>query len=370
MQWAVLAGVCALACAAPASGATFGAKPFPTWETNGRVLAIAVAGNTVYIGGSFTQVDDRNGHVLARAHLAAINAQTGAATAWNPGASATVRALAVGSTGTVYAGGDFTSVGGLSRHHLAAITAAGAVAAWHPSAGGSVYALAMGPGIIYVGGEFSTLDGSVRTRLGALSTTNGGLTTWKPSADGTVEALVTVLAGSEVVVGGLFTHVNSAPHPHLAELSPATGAARKWASAPIWPVEGLTHDSSQLYAAGAGSGGHLAAYSLTTGHVNWTVQTDGNLQAAAVVGSEVVGGGHFANVCTLGTVCQNPIVRDHVLAVSAATGALDMSWHPAANSPLGVFAVRAAGGRLYLGGDFTRIAGVAQGHFAEFQAVP
>jgi trimeric autotransporter adhesin len=370
VRWAVAAGVCALACAATASAATFGARPMPTWQTNGRVLAIAVDGHTVYIAGTFTQVEDHAGHVLPRAHVAAINATTGAATAWNPGASGAVRALAIGSTGTVYAGGDFTSMGGLSRHHLAAISPNGAVQAWHPSADGSVYALARGAGIIYVAGEFSTLDGAQRTRLGAVSTTNGGLASWAPTADGTVEALASVKAGTEVVAGGLFTHINGRPHAHLAELSAVSGAAHAWATTPIWPVEGLAHDASQLYAAGAGSGGHLAAYSLSTGHVLWTVQTDGNLQSAAVVGSEVVAGGHFLNVCTLGTVCKNPIPREHVLAVSVATGAVDTRWHPAANSPLGVFAVRASGGRLFLGGDFTRIAGVAQQHFAQFQALP
>lgn len=370
VQWAVLAGVCALACAVPASAATFGSRPAPTWETNGRVLAIAVSGGTVYLGGTFTQVDDRSGHVLVRDHLAAFNAVTGAATAWNPGASGAVRALVVGSTGVVYAGGDFTAMGGLPRHHLAAVSAGGAVQAWHPSTDASVYALARGPGLLYVGGAFTTLNGTARSRLGAVSTTNGGLTSWAPAADGTVEALASVLTGTEVIAGGLFTHVNNRPHAHLAELSAVTGAAHAWASTPSWPVEGLAHDTGHVYVAGAGSGGHLAAYSLATGRMAWTVQTDGNLQAVAVVGTEVVGGGHFMNVCPLGTVCQNAVPREHVLAVSAAAGALDTRWHPAANSPLGLFAVHAAGGRLYLGGDFTRIAGVAQQHFAEFSAVP
>jgi outer membrane protein assembly factor BamB len=179
-----------------------------------------------------------------------------------------------------------------------------------------------------------------------------------------------VMTGTEVIAGGLFTHVNTRPHAHLVELSAVTGAAHAWASAPIWPVQGLAHDAGRLYAAGSGSGGHLAAYSLATGRLVWTVQTDGNLQAAAVVGSEVVGGGHFQYVCRLGTNCQSPVVRRHVLAVSSATGALDTRWHPSANSTLGVFALHAAGGRLYLGGDFTRIGGADQAHFAEFAAVP
>ncbi len=53
--------------------------------------------------------------------------------AWDPNASSTVATLTNGST--VYAGGNFTSIGGQARNRIAALDAAtGAATAWDPNA--------------------------------------------------------------------------------------------------------------------------------------------------------------------------------------------------------------------------------------------
>jgi hypothetical protein len=75
-------------------------------------LALAIRDGTVYAGGRFTSVGNRE-----RDDLAAIDAATGDVRAWNPGADDEVDALAVAG-GTVYAGGLFTSVGELARARL------------------------------------------------------------------------------------------------------------------------------------------------------------------------------------------------------------------------------------------------------------
>src|SRR5207244_484027 len=106
---------------------------------NGGVSALAVSGSTVYAGGSFTSIGGQ-----PRSRAAALDAATGLATAWNPGASDRVLALAV-SGSTVYAGGFFTNVGGQLRKYVAALDAAtGLAIAWNPAAsGGFVSALAV-----------------------------------------------------------------------------------------------------------------------------------------------------------------------------------------------------------------------------------
>ena len=74
---------------------------------NGPVEALALRGNTIYVGGFFTAAGGQPRH-----NLAALDATTGAPTVWNPGTSdVSVRALAV-SGSTVYIGGNFIMAGG------------------------------------------------------------------------------------------------------------------------------------------------------------------------------------------------------------------------------------------------------------------
>src|SRR2546427_10123 len=107
----------------PASAQTH--PKFPV--TDGRVAALAVSGNTVYAGGEFTNVGGQ-----PRARVAAIDALTGAALPLDIGTDGTVRALAL-AQGRLCLGGDFMNVDGQIRHHLAAVDCAtGQVAAWNP----------------------------------------------------------------------------------------------------------------------------------------------------------------------------------------------------------------------------------------------
>ncbi len=74
-----------------------------------------------------------------------------------PDANGDVSALAV-SGGDVYAGGDFTQIGGQSRNRIAKLSSTGTGAAdpsWNPDANNGVYALAVSGGDVYAGGDFT-----------------------------------------------------------------------------------------------------------------------------------------------------------------------------------------------------------------------
>jgi hypothetical protein len=92
---------------------------------------LAVSGNTVYVGGGFSNIGGAN-----RNNIAAIDASTGNATAWNPDANDSVYTLAV-SGNIVYAGGDFSEINGQSRNFIARLHAtSGNLFAWNPPLNG------------------------------------------------------------------------------------------------------------------------------------------------------------------------------------------------------------------------------------------
>jgi hypothetical protein len=355
-----------------ASATTISSSPLAGWQTNGRVDAIVIGANGwTYIAGTFTQVMNHSGGVSARTRMAAINA-SGNLTAFDPKPNAAVRALAVGPGGTVYLGGDFTSVAGTARNRLAAVTSSGALAtAFAAGANGAVYALAASGSRLYVGGNFTTIHGVHRTRLARLAAATGVVdSAWAPTANALVRALAVPAGARTVFAGGTFTKVDGTFQDHLASLATGAGAVRTWAVHPRYAIWGLAASGTTVYLAGAGKGGHLTALAYPGGTMRWVVQTDGNFQTVALVGQDVVGGGHFTKTCTPGTDCAHPVPHARLLAANAATGAVDAAWTPQTNSLHGVYALAATPGDLFAGGDFTAFGATPQQHLAEFAVTP
>ena len=83
-----------------------------SWNTNasgGEVRALAIAGDTLFVGGTFTSL---GGNALSA--LGAANKTTAVAvTTWPPAIAGTptVNALAIGTGNALYVGGEFTTVG-------------------------------------------------------------------------------------------------------------------------------------------------------------------------------------------------------------------------------------------------------------------
>ncbi len=214
---------------------TVAADALPTVQINGVVWAQVIVGNTVYVGGEFTKARPAGAapgvSEVTRNNMLAYNLTTGVMTSFNPNVNAAVRALAVSTDGTrVYAGGNFTSVGGVSRQRVAAFDAVSGslISSWAPTLNGNVKAIGVSSSKVFVGGSFSSASGQSRRNIAAFSTSSGSVQTWKGSfGSGSVSALAVSPDGAKVVIGGSFLSYNGGTNPGygLAMTDSSTGAS-------------------------------------------------------------------------------------------------------------------------------------------------
>ena len=215
--------------------ATVSADGLPTWQINGVVWAQVVVGNTVYVTGSFTAARPPGAAVgsaseVAAGNLLAYDITTGERIAsFNHTLNAQGMAIERSADGSrIYVGGDFTTVDGQPRGHLAAFdTATGAlVSTFAPTFNSTVRAIAVAGNTVYVGGQFTSLNGAARGYAASVRL-DGATGSWRPWAnDGYVWALQPTPDGSKVVVGGQFSQLNGVAAAGQGAVDPDTGVSQ------------------------------------------------------------------------------------------------------------------------------------------------
>ena len=329
------------------------------------VYTLAVSGTTVYAGGGFRHVSGTD-----RDYIALLDAATGGLVAGTAaGADNTVYELAVSPSGdTVYAAGAFSSIGGLTRQNIAALDPAtgAAVAAWNASVGtgGSVFAVSASGDTVYFGGAFGKVDGVTRKNLAAVDAATGALKTgWDPAPDIGISG-VSVYEGA-VYVAGYFSAIGGATRSKFAALDATTGLATDWVvdGPPGTQGWGVSHSGSTFFAGGLMSSigiesrSGIAALDAGGALTDWQsgalaapVGVTPRVDALAIADGTLYAGGVFTSV--------GGTSRSSLAAFDAATGALDADWVPDATGgspPTDVRCLAVSGDTVYAGGEFTSI---------------
>jgi len=197
-----------------------------------------VANGVVYVGGAFTSVrppgDPLGTGGVPRTYLAAFDTGTGSLLSFDPNLNGEVTALASSPGGTtLYVGGSFSEVNGSRQMYLAAFNTATGTQdrAWTPTATGSVYTISPPQTVppIYLGGNFGRLDGDVRDRAGAVDA-SGNLLPWAPTLNGSVTSIAVAPDDSRVLIGGYFTTLDGVSQQAIGSTDPTTGASDPWAA--------------------------------------------------------------------------------------------------------------------------------------------
>ena len=333
-----------------ATGAPIGWDP----GASGNVYTFTVQGSQLFAGGAFTSVGG-----AARNHIAAIDTVSGQATDWDPNITGgcsiftpiSVHALAIDGT-TIFAAGCFGAVGNTARSDIAAIDAAtGLPTVWDPQITGSflyngVYSLAVNSSTVYAGGQFFSVGGVAHNYIAAIDKTSGIATDWNPNADGQVMTMA--LDGPVLYAGGSFTSIGGASRNNLAQLDATTGLATFWTANADGSVDALALDGSTLYVGGgflninSTARAYLGAVDKTTAQVSaWSPNVDALIYALVVNGSNVYIGGDFSNI--------NGTERYYLGSVDKISGSVT-AWDPEPDTS--ITALTADGYRLYAGGYY------------------
>jgi hypothetical protein len=394
------------------------------------VLAIAVRGDRVYVGGGFLKIGG-----LPRHSIGCIDAQTGGVLDWNPGTDADgeVYALAVHDS-SVFVGGFFYGIGGQPRSHLAAVDAAvGSVLPWQADATGSVWALMPRGDSLFVAGEFGGMAGGLRSMIAVVDCKTAQLRPFDARAHGlyvnqylpTPQIRAMALNGDTLYVAGNFTDIGGQVRSSIAALNIATGDALAWAPDTLAPryqgfppplVVTLAVGGGAVYLGGwfetVGGVSHPGVAALTRDSAHamaWDPKPDAVVDALALKGDAVYLGGdlsfvgewsHRAGLAAIdvttgavkpwnpnpdGTICTAVVVSGDRVFVSGDFGtiggdpqprsylaALDTlngevkAWSPGANSLAS--AMLLAGDTLYVGGEFTEVGGLPRNYLAAIDA--
>lgn len=201
-----------------------------SWDpnVNGTVNAMVLhSSNTMYMGGQFSQVNGATGKL----GLAGFDLINGTTTSWTPQSSSSVNSLLLNGN-TLYVGGQFVSFGGGAqlRNRIASFDITNPLAitlnTWNPNAGapGNVFTMALDNNILYAGGSFTSMGGLTRNRIAAINVSDGSVTSWDPNA-GTTQVTTIVVDGATVYAGGTFTTIGGATRNRIAALNATTGTA-------------------------------------------------------------------------------------------------------------------------------------------------
>ncbi|WP_431901451.1 hypothetical protein [Nonomuraea sp. bgisy101] len=345
---------------------------------DGIVNAITVVGDTVVVGGAFTEVSDASqSFTVERDNLFAYDLRTGEILpTFAPSFTEPVYALAPGAGDTVYVGGS-----GLVRLRMAD---GSVMESFNPRvSGGLVTTLARSGSKLYVGGDFT----SPRVALARLNATTGvpdsGFTI-RPGAPRTPKVKVHALALSRdrLIVDGSFTTLDGLPRDQLGliDITPVRAKVADWrtdayaaACMKAFPsyVRGLDVAPDGSYfvvvTTGGPGGGRKPCDSAARFETHaagagvkptWVNHTGGDsLYSVAVTGAAVYVGGHqrwMDNPQGRDSAGPGAVPREGIAAIHPVSGKA-LRWNPGRERGIGVKAFLAHKDGLLVGSDTTRL---------------
>ena len=367
---------------------------------DGEVKSIIKIGGKIYVGGSFTQVKEpgANKPTLTRNRLFAFDASTGAidpnfTPSLNKGEASVLLPAPDGQS--IYVGGNFSEINGVRHFVLARINAqTGApITSFNPQLDARVRDLRLAGGRLYVAGTFATVGGAPRAGLATLNPQTGARDDFvdidlagTQTGDGVTQIYKMDISpdGSKLVGVGNFNSVLGATRRQIVMLD-LTGASAQLAN---WDTTRYAAQCSQSfdtymrdvefspdgsYFVVTTTGAYGGTSKLCDTQSRWESGATGGGQeptwvnytggdttyAVEITDSAVYTGGHFrwANNPFAGDrPGQGAVSREGIVALDPVSG-LPFSWNPGRDKGVGVFDMLATSEGLWIGSDTDNVGG-------------
>lgn len=406
-RWAAVAAIVAVA------ATLLGCKPIVSedpvdWTPHvldGRVMAVAQVGDTVFIGGEFTRIREAgSSNELTRQNFAAFDARTGDVLDVAPAFDGQVEAILPAPDGrSIYVGGWFFTVDGRASRSLARLdvdTLQPVPGFTVPLISGRVRDLALAGGRLWIAGAFSHVNGVPQRALATLNAATGardpymGLAITGTQNGGTTQVLKVDVTpdGRRLLAIGNFREVAGRTARQVVALD-LTGPAAALAD---WGTEfygqtcagsfesyvrdlDISDDGKYVVIVTTGGFGGgpprscdtASRFELDRTGLNlaptWVDYTGGDTLTAVHVAPEAVYiGGHnrfLNNPFQSNSPGPGAVSRPGIAALDPRNG-LPFSWNPERGLGVGVFDLDLTGDGLWVVSDTERIGGEFHGRVA------
>ena len=328
--------------------ATVSADALPTAQINGIVWDQVVVGDIVYAVGRFSSVRPAGSpagqNESPRGNAMAYNINTGEVLDWAPTTNGTINTIAASTDGqTLYLGGEFTTINNQTAWRVGAVRAAdGQRAPLGAAANGSVKALSVSTDgqTLYMGGAFTQINSSARQRAAALNLGTQQLTGFAPKVDNYyVRSIVGASDGSAVAIGGAFESVEGSDKPGYGiailendgslrhnNASSVVRGAGAWAS-----VMSVKADEQGLYAASysqTGSFEGVMRLNWNTGDIDYMADCHGDTYDMLPAGDVVYAASHSHDCSNIGGFPDVTNQYHNAVAyTNAPTGTVEATHH-------------------------------------------
>lgn len=380
------------------------------WTPNvmdGQVNALAKLGDTIYVGGQFSQVVEPRGaeRDLVRHNLFAFDISTReVVTDFVPAIDGEVNSLTVDpGTGTLFVGGAFTAVNGSPSRSIAAIDASdGSSRAGFtpPGLNAPVNDVHLVGNRLFIGGPFTYVGPTQRTALASLNATTGaitgyldaGLTTTREGQTSVLKMAVSPDEQSLVVIGNFTSAFGSVRHQiAMLNLDGGQASLAGWSTAfysgtcssafdTYLRDLDISPDGSYFVVSTTGAYRSPPAPCDTQARFEyrpsradadptWVSYTGGDTTyAVSITGTAVYVGGHmrwFNNPYARDSAGPGAVPRSGLAALDPRNG-IPLTWDPGRTRGVGVFDMMATDDGLWIASDTDRVNDERHGRIAFF----